>query len=220
MPVLPAQGRRVAFIGKGGAGKSTLLAHLLRYWKSYGVPCVGIDTDVPGDGEHGTLYVHATRADLGAPVYPAPAVHQIRQEARRLCPEKGVCVIDTGAWERKKDGPHLAVMSAVDVVVLCLQPTPNEVERAASVLGYIQTLKDTGAPAPELVVMLTMVGKGVAADNLEEELALAGYPVLQSRFKFSSALSGPAHTFGNPIKVKSGSGMDVMAREVLDVVAR
>ncbi|MDT0488536.1 hypothetical protein RNB18_51775, partial [Streptomyces sp. DSM 41640] len=103
VPVLPSGGRRVAFIGKGGAGKSTMLAYLLAHWKSYGVPCVGIDTDVPGEGEHGTLYVHASRADLGVPVYPAPAEPQIRQEAQRLCPEKGVCVLDTGAWERKKD---------------------------------------------------------------------------------------------------------------------
>lgn len=220
VPVLPAQGRRAAFIGKGGAGKSTLLAHMLAYWKSYGVPCVGIDTDVPGDKEHGTLYVHANAVDLGAPVYPAPAVHQIRQEAQRLCPEKGVCVLDTGAWERKDDGPHLAVMSAVEKVILCLQPTPNELERAGSVLGHIQQLKNLGAPAPELYVLLTMVGQSVAADALEGKLTAAGYPVLASRFKYSSALDGPAHSFKKKIKVKSGSAMDRIAREVLDVVAR
>jgi GTPase SAR1 family protein len=220
VPVLPAQGRRVAFVGKGGAGKSTMLAHFLRYWKSYGVPCVGIDTDVPGDDENGTLYVHAMKADLGAPVYPAPAVHQIRNEAQRLCPEKGVCVMDTGAWERKKGGPHLQVVSAVDKVVLCIQPTGNELERAASVLGYIQTLKDTGAPAPELVIMLTMVGQGTVVDTVEEELATAGYTVLRSRYRFSTAVNSPAHTFGKAIKVRPGSDMDLMAREVLDVVAR
>src|SRR5690606_41267946 len=89
VPVLPAQGRRAGFIGKGGAGKSTLLAYLLAYWKSYGVACVAIDTDVPGKNEHGTLYTHANPADLGAPVYPAPAVHHIRQEAQRPTPPAG-----------------------------------------------------------------------------------------------------------------------------------
>ncbi|MFJ2008469.1 hypothetical protein [Streptomyces chartreusis] len=220
VPVLPSGGRRVAFVGKGGAGKSTMLAYLLAYWKSYGVPCVGIDTDVPGEKEHGTLYVHASAVDLGAPVYPAPAVPQIRQEAQRLCPEKGVCVLDTGAWERKDNGPHLAVMSAVEKVILCLQPTPNEVERATSVLGYIHQLENTGAPAPELHVMMTMVGRSVAADQLEDKLTAAGYPVLRSRFKYSSAMNGPAHVFKQPVKVKSGSEMDEIAREVLDVVAR
>ncbi|WP_331751189.1 hypothetical protein OG215_38330 (plasmid) [Streptomyces globisporus] len=103
VPVLPSGGRRVAFVGKGGAGKSTLPA----YWKSYGVPCIAIDTDVPGEKEHGTQYVHASRADFGVPVYPAPTEPQIRQEAQRLCPEKGVCALDTGPWERKPDSPHL-----------------------------------------------------------------------------------------------------------------
>lgn len=220
IPVLPAQGRRVAFIGKGGAGKSTLLAHFLAYWNSYGVPCVAIDTDVPGKSEHGTLYTHANAVDLGAPVYPAPAVHHIRQEAQRLCPEKGVCLLDTAAWEKHDDGPHLTVMSAVDKVILCLQPTPSELDRATSVLGYVQQLKNTGASYPELHVMLTMVGQGVAADKLEEKLTAAQYPVLASRFKYSSAMNGPAHIFKQPIKVKTGSAMDRMAREVLDVVAR
>ncbi|MGR3939060.1 hypothetical protein LCH29_40390, partial [Streptomyces sp. BRA346] len=145
---------------------------------------------------------------------------QIRQEAQRLCPEKGICVLDTGAWERRQDGPHLAVMSAVDVVILCLQPTPNELERATSVLGYIQQLQSTGAPAPELHVMLTMVGRSVAADQLEDKLTAAGYPVLQSRFKFSSALNGPAHIFKQSVKIRPGSATDRMAREVLEVVAR
>ena len=220
VPVLPAGGRRVAFMGKGGAGKSTLLAYLIAHLKKYGVPCIAIDTDVPGKNEHGTLYTHATAVDLGAPVYPAPAVPQIRQEAQRLCPEKGVCLLDTSAWEKKDDGPHLTVMSAVDKVFLCLQPTPNEVDRATSALGYVEQLKNTGAPYPEVHVILTMVGQGVAADKLEAKLQAAGYPVLASRFKFSAALGGPAHIFKKPIRVKDGSSMDRMAREILEVVAR
>ncbi|MFG3158094.1 hypothetical protein ACGF7W_39345 [Streptomyces sp. NPDC048219] len=220
VPVLPAGGRRVAFMGKGGAGKSTLLAYLIAHLKKYGVPCVAIDTDVPGKNEHGTLYTHASAVDLGAPVYPAPAVPQIRQEAQRLCPEKGLCLLDTSAWEKKDEGPHLTVMSAVDKVFLCLQPTPNEVDRATSALGYVEQLKNTGAPYPEVHVILTMVGQGVAPDKLEAKLQAAGYPVLASRFKFSGALSGPAHIFKKPIRVKDGSAMDRMSREILEVVAR
>ncbi|MFD8242376.1 hypothetical protein ACFV3P_24835 [Streptomyces albidoflavus] len=221
VPLLPPGGRRVAFMGKGGAGKSTLLAFLLAYWKKYGVPCVAIDTDVPGEKEHGTLYTHASAVDLGAPVYPAPAIPQIRQEAQRLCPEKGVCLLDTSAWEKKNEGPHLTVMSAVDKVFLCLQPTPNELDRATSALAYVQQLKTTGAPYPEVHIILTMVGQGrVAADQLEAKLQAAGYPVLASRFKFSGALNGPAHIFKKPIRPKDGSAMDQMAREVLEVTAR
>ncbi|MEV0926887.1 MULTISPECIES: hypothetical protein [Streptomyces] len=221
VPVLPSEGRRVAFVGKGGAGKSTMLAQFLAYWTSYGVPCIGIDTDVPGDNEHGTLYEHAQAVDLGAPVYPAPAIHQIRNEALRLTPEKGVGALDTGAWERKKDGPHLAVLSSVDLAVLCMQPTKNELNRAASVLGAIQQLEATGARAPRLVILLSMVDRSAAsADDMDEILSEAGYTVLRSRYHLSNGRDGLAQSFGEPVRVREGSEMDDMAREILDVVAR
>lgn len=221
VPVLPPEGRRVAFVGKGGAGKSTMLAHFLAYWTSYGVPCIGIDTDVPGEDEHGTLYEHAQAVDLGAPVYPAPAIHQIRNEALRLTPEKGLGALDTGAWERKRDGPHLAVLSAVDLAVLCMQPTKNELNRAASVLGAVQQLEATGARAPKLVILLSMVDRSAASgDDMDEALSEAGYTVLRSRYHLSNGRDGLAQAFGEPVKVKPDSELDVMAREILGVVAR
>jgi len=221
VPVLPSEGRRLAFFGKGGAGKSTMLAHFLAYWSSYGIPCIGIDTDVPGDDEHGTLYEHAQAVDLGAPVYPAPAIHQIRNEAVRLTPEKGLAALDTGAWERKAGGPHIAVLSAVDLAVLCMQPTKNELNRAASILGAIQQLEATGARAPKLVIMLSMVDRSAAAaDDMDETLSGAGYTVLRSRYHLSNGRDGLAQSFGEPVKTRDESEMDVMAREILDVVAR
>lgn len=221
VPVLPADGRRLAFIGKGGAGKSTVLAHCLAYWSSYGVPCIGIDTDTPGEDENGTLYEHAQAVDLGAPVYPAPAIHQIRNEATRLTPEKGLGALDTGSWERKKGGPHAAVLGSVDLAVLCLQPTKTELNRAASVLGSINELEATGARAPELAVLLTMVDNSAAsADEMDASLSTAGYTVLRNRFPLSNGRDGYAQAFGDPIRVKEGSLMDNMSRELLDVVSR
>lgn len=221
VPVLPAEGRRIAFIGKGGAGKSTMLAHLLAYWNSYGIDCISIDTDVPGDDEHGTLYEWAQAADIGAPVYPAPAIHQIRNEAIRLTPEKGLGTLDTGAWERKAGGPHIAVLSAADLAVFCMQPTKGELNRAGSVLGAVQQLEATGARAPELVILLSMVDRAAAsADEMDTALSNAGYRVLRSRYHLSNARDGLAQSFGAPVKVKEGSELDEMAREILDVVAR
>ncbi|MFK0297209.1 hypothetical protein ACIQU6_43010 [Streptomyces sp. NPDC090442] len=211
----------MAFVGKGGAGKSTMLAQCLAYWDSYGVSCIGIDTDVPGEDENGTLYEHAQLADLGAPVYPAPAVHQIRNEALRLCPQKGLCALDTGAWERRSGGPHAAVLSAVDLAVLCLQPTGNEINRAGSVLNAIEQLRATGARAPELVILLTMVDTSAASpDDVDDELSKAGYTVLRSRYALSNGRDGYAQSWGRPVRIKDGSNMDEIAREVLDVVAR
>lgn len=221
VPVLPSAGRRVAFVGKGGAGKSTMLAHFLAYWASYGVPCIGIDTDVPGEDEHGTLYEHAQVVDLGAPVYPAPAIHQIRNEAVRLTPEKGLAALDTGAWERKKDGPHVTVLTAVDTVVFCMQPTGNELNRAGSILGQIQQLEATGARAPQLVILLTMVASGSASpDDVDRTLSEAGYTVLRNRYLLSNGRDGYAQSWGKPIRTKPGTNMDEMAREILDAVAR
>lgn len=221
LPVLPSEGRRVAMVGKGGAGKSTLLTLLLAYWSSYGVPAIAIDTDVPGDDEYGTLYEHAQAVDLGAPVYPAPAIHQIRNEAVRLTPEKGVTALDTGAWERRRDGPHLAVLSAVDLAILCMQPTKNELNRAASVLGAIQQLEATGARAPRLAIALTMVDPHAASGNdMAKALMDAGYTVLSSQYHLSNSRNGFAQCFGEPIKIKAGSKMDIMAREILHEIAR
>lgn len=198
-----------------------MLSQMLPYWASYGVPCIGIDTDVPGEDEHGTLYEHAQAVDLGAPVYPAPAIHQIRNEALRLTPEKGLGALDTGAWERKTGGPHIAVLSAVDLAILCMQPTKNELNRAASVLGAIQQLEATGARAPKLVILLSMVDRSAASgDDMDAELSDLGYTVLRSRFHLSNGRDGLAQSFGDPVKVREGSEMDGMAREILDVVAR
>ena len=65
-----------------------------------------------------------------------------------------------------------------------------------------------------------MVGTGVAANQLQQKLEAAGYPVLQSRLKYSSALDGPAHIFKKKIRPRAGSPMDDLAREVLGVIAR
>ena len=216
VPQLPASGRRLAFVGKGGAGKSTILAFMLAYWRKYGVPCIGIDTDEPGEDEHGTLYEWAQQVDIGAPVYPAPAVHQIRNEALRLTPEKGVAVLDTGAWDRKRGGPHIAVLSSVDLAVFCMQPTKTELERAGSILGAVEELEATGARAPKLVIMLTMVDKSAAAaDETDEALSEAGFTVLRSRYHLSNARDGLAQAFGTVPPVVDDSPMDMMARELL-----
>ena len=144
--VLPAEGRRIGLIGKGGSGKSTVAAHLLAYWSDDGIPVVGVDMDKPGDDEPGSLYAWAELVDLGAPVYPAPAHTRLGQEARRLTPPKGLGLIDTGAWERKAGGPHFAVLGAVDLAVLTLQPTDMEMERAGSVLAAMEHRSRSGRP--------------------------------------------------------------------------
>lgn len=217
---LPPEGRRIGFIGKGGSGKSTALGHLLGHWTAEGVDAVGIDMDRPGDDETGSLYAWAERCDLGAPVYPAPDHKHLGREARRLTPPGGLIAIDTGAWERKAGGPHFAVLSAVDLAVLTLQPTDMELERAGSVLAAMEHLESVGAPAPALVIVLTMVNRSAASPvDTRDALTGAGYTVLTTEIPRSDARDGYAQAFGKPPRLIGGSPMQLLAHELLTHVA-
>lgn len=217
---LPPDGRRIGFIGKGGSGKSTALAHLLGHWTDEGVDAVGIDLDRPGDDEDGSLYTWAGLVDLGAPVYPAPAHTRLAAEARRLTPPGGLTAIDTGAWKRKAGGSHFAVLSAVELAVLTLQPTDMEIDRAGSVLAAIEHLESVGAPVPALVIALTMVNRSAASPtDTRTALTDAGYTVLDTEIPRQDGRTGYAQSFGKPPRLVPGSPMQLLARELLTHVA-
>jgi len=219
--VLPAEGRRIGLIGKGGSGKSTTAAHLLAHWSDVGVPVVGVDMDKPGDDEPGSLYAWASQVDLGAPVYPAPAHTRLAVEVRRLTPDKGLALVDTGAWERRAGGPHFAVLGAVDLAVLTLQPTDMEMERAGSVLAALDHLESVGAPAPRLVILLTMVNASArSAADTRQALVDLGYTVLRTQIPRSDARDGYAQAFGQTPRLVEGSPMQLLAEELLQEVAR
>ncbi|MFD0655600.1 hypothetical protein ACFQ2Y_51050 [Streptomyces malaysiensis subsp. malaysiensis] len=57
-------------------------------------------------------------------------------------------------------------------------------------------------------------------DDVDTELAEAGYTVLRNRYELSNARNGYAQSWGKPIKTRPDTNMDRMAREILDVVAR
>lgn len=222
VPVLPPEGRKIAFVGKGGSGKSTTAAHVLAHWAKLDVPSVGLDTDKPGEDEDGSLYTWANLVDIGAPVYPAPAQHQIANEAARLTPEKGVALVDTGAWERRQDGPHLAVLAAVDVVVFALPPTRMEIDRAGSVLGALTHLQSVGAHVPRLVILQTLVSpnpKTSSTGRTRAALERAGHHVLNATVPRSDAEDGLAQSFGRPPRLVSYSPLQNLAYELLHVAA-
>lgn len=217
---LPPEGRRLALIGKGGTGKTTTSAHLLAHWAKDGIPCIALDVDRPGDEEDGSLYTWANAVDLGHPVYPAPAVPHIAREAARLTPPGGLGLLDTGAWERRDGSPHMPVLTAVDLAVLCLPPNRIEIERAGSVLGALQHLQSLGAHAPRLVVLQTLVNPSArSAGTTREALEAAGFQVLRTVIPRVDAHDGYAQAFGRPPRVVAGSPMDLLAAELLEEVA-
>ncbi|MER6610225.1 hypothetical protein ABT282_31025 [Streptomyces sp. NPDC000927] len=220
VPALPTQGRRIAIVGKGGSGKSTTAAHVLAHWGNIGVPCIGLDTDKPGEDEDGSLYSWANLADLGAPVYPAPSQHQIASESARLTPEKGLCLLDSGAWERKTGGPHLAVLAAADIAVFALPPTRMELERAGSVLGALAQLEAVGARVPRLVILQTLVNPSAgSAGRTRLALERAGHRVLSTVVPRSDARDGLAQAFGRTPRLVKGSALEDLSYELLHLAA-
>lgn len=214
---LPAQGRRIGIIGKGGSGKSTTLGHLLAHWAAVGIPAAGLDADDPGDGEYGSLYAWSDVADLGAPVYRAPAASRIAAEAERLTPPRGILGIDTGAWERKSGNSHFAVLAASHLAVLALQPTTMEIERAGSVLKAMEQLEAVGVTPPRLVILLTMTRRSASsARETRADLEAAGFTVLRTEIPRSDGRTGYAQAFGQPPRVVSGSPMADLAAELLE----
>ncbi|MFC8408596.1 hypothetical protein ACFUG9_34285 [Streptomyces griseoincarnatus] len=219
-PALPPGGVRIAFVGKGGSGKSTVIGHLLAHWAEDGVPAAALDADEPGDEENGSLVEWADLAELGAPVYPAPSRAGIRERAKQVTPAGGVLAVDTGAWVRKAGGTHFAVLSAVDLAVLTMAPTRMELDRAGSILAALEHLESVGAHCPKLRILLTMTNpSAAAADEQEAALTDAGYQVLRTRVPRSDSRDGYGQAFGRPPRLVSGSPMDQLAAELLDVSA-
>jgi hypothetical protein len=219
--VLPAQGRRIGIVGKGGSGKSTALGHLLAHWADSKIPCVGLDADDPGEDEDGSLFTWSDRVDLGAPVYRAPAASRLAAEAQRLTPAGGLLGIDTGAWERRSGNTHFAVLAAVDLVVLALQPTPMEIERAGSVLKALEQLEAVGVTPPRLAILLTMVNRSaVAAAETREDLTGAGFTVLRTEIPRQDGRDGYSQAFGHEPRIVPGSPMAELAAELVTEAAR
>lgn len=218
-PGLPADGARVAFVGKGGSGKSTVIGHLMGHWSEDGVDVAALDADEPGDEENGSLLEWSELAPLGGPVYPAPARSGLRERAKQITPPGGLLVVDTGAWVRKAGGTHFTVLSAVDVVVLTLAPTRMELDRAGSVLAALEHLDEVGAHCPRLVICLTMVNpSAVSGEETARTLVDAGYQVLGTRVPRSDAKDGYGQAFGRTPRLVPDSPMALLAVELLDVV--
>ncbi|MCY0961459.1 hypothetical protein [Streptomyces sp. H27-H5] len=213
--VIPQQGRRLAFIGKGGTGKSTIIAHMLKHWNDAGIPGSAMDADEPGDEENGSLIDWADEADLGGPVYPAPNRSKVRDQLVKYTPESGLLAVDTGAWNRKAGNMHFAVLAGVDLAVLTLPPTRMELNRAGSVLAAIDHLEEVGAHVPRLVICLTLTNASAkAADDTYKDLTGAGFTVLKTRVPRVDAQDGYGQSYGLEPKLIPGSPMDLLAAEL------
>lgn len=222
MTDLPEEGRRIGIIGKGGSGKSTAWAHVLAYYAATGVPAIGQDADEPGEKEKGSLLTWSEKVDIGAPVYRAPAAPRIGEEARRLTPPHGVCLIDTGAWDRRSGNTHFAVLANIDLCVFALPPTPMEMERAGSVLRAYKQMRDFGLTPPRTVFLLTLVNPNpntASTKETRDDLTAAGFHVLTTTIPRKDGRGSYAQSFGTVPVVTPGSPMARLGDELLREVA-
>lgn len=222
MTDLPKEGRRIGIIGKGGTGKSTTWAHVLAHYAAIGVPAIGQDADEPGEQEKGSLLTWSEQVDIGAPVYRAPAASRIGEEARRLTPPHGICLIDTGAWDRRSGNAHFAVLANIDLCVFALPPTPMEMERAGSVIRAYEQMQDFGLTPPRTVFLLTLVNPNANTSSIKEtrdDLTADGFHVLTTTIPRKDNRGGYAQSFGKRPDVTPGSPMARLGDELLREVA-
>jgi hypothetical protein len=180
-----------------------------------------MDTDEPGEGEPGSLETWSRAASLGAPVYRAPASpDDLDRELSRYTPEGGCAVLDTPAWERKPETIHLRALTLVDLAVLCLQPSPGELDRAGSFLRALEHIQSVGGRMPEWVILLTRTHHSASAvGETRQVLEEAGFTVLTNQVPDEHAKNGLGQSHGKPIPVDHSGAMGRLAVELFAKVA-
>ncbi|MFJ4880864.1 hypothetical protein ACIP93_37440 [Streptomyces sp. NPDC088745] len=179
-----------------------------------------MDTDEPGEGEPGSLETWSRSASLGAPVYRAPAsADDLDRELGRYTPEGGIGLLDTPAWERKPETIHLRALTLVDLAVLCLQPSPGELDRAGSFLKALDSIQAVGGRVPSWVILLTRTHHTASAPaETREVLEEVGYTVLRSQVPDEHSRSGLGQSHGKPIPVNHSGPMGRLAAELFSAV--
>jgi len=213
---LPESGRRIGIVGKGGDGKSTIAGHLLGHWSRWKIPVAGMDADVPGESEDGSLFEWSSEHDLGAPVYRAPAATGILGEAKRMTRPHGIVLMDSGAWLRHRGNACLAVLAASEIAILTLQPTKAEIKRATSIVNHVEQIAALGGTPPRLVCLLTRTDARTAmAEEFREDLEDDGFHVLKTVIPNSSGREGYGQAIGRPIRLIDKDPMAQLAAELL-----
>ncbi|MFF2548308.1 hypothetical protein ACFVUY_37925 [Kitasatospora sp. NPDC058063] len=229
---LPAQGRRVTFIGKGGSTKTHSLMHILGHWRRMELPVGAIDSDEPGEDEDGSLYTWhqmGTRTTPeGKTVHVVPGMNvrpqysalRLAGEIANSTPPGGILGIDTGSWNNRPGGIHHSALAMSDLAVLCLQPHEGELNRSASVWAALNYLEQTGARRPELVVLFTRTHHNAKSTaDVRGTMTRAGITVLENTVPNQMGEDGYSRAFGKPLHLEDGDPMHLIAVEIAERIA-
>ncbi|MET9399293.1 hypothetical protein [Kitasatospora sp. NPDC002965] len=212
---LPPEGCRIGIVGKGGDGKSTIAGHMLGHWSAWGIPCAGMDADVPGESEDGSLFEWSDEHDLGASVHRAPAASGVLREITSITPKHGIGLMDSGAWMRHRGNGCLAVLAASELLVVTMQPTKAEFKRIWSIISHVEQLALTGR-APRVVVLLTRTDARTAmAEEFRADLEAEKQTVLKTTIPNQSGRDGYGQALGKPLRLAQDDAMSQLAAELL-----
>jgi chromosome partitioning protein len=162
---------------KGGVGKSSLGRSLAAHWLTVGHKPALVDAD-----PQRTL---ANRYNPTGPMGAVPVAAEPEERVGELIEElrrrHAPVLVDTAGFRNRTT---IRALVATDLAVIPLKPAVEDVDAAIAMFGLIREINTTeereGRPI-KVAMVLTMTMRGtVIARHVRDQLAQAGYPLLQS----------------------------------------
>ena len=157
---------------KGGSGKSTVASCLAVHWHLQGRRPTVIDADP----QRSIARLAARERALGGVAVVEDATEEACKTARRLAVAGGPVIIDTPGFRSEAT---LAAISATDLLLVPLKPSPFDVDRMLDTLNAL--INGVSGWRPIFRCLLTQTTRdSVIARHIRSELAEAGFPLLES----------------------------------------
>lgn len=172
---------------KGGSGKSTVASSLAVHWRLAGRNPALIDADP----QRSLVRLAARERHLADVPVVEDSSTAVGERARAMAARHGPVIIDTAGFAA---APTMAALAAADLVLVPVKPSPLDIDVMADTAQALFKLRGPSA-APFHCVLTQTVRDSVIARHVRQELAAAGFPLLDSELP-SRVIYAEAALFG------------------------